>query len=240
MRGVIRFFSRLSGLFTLAILAGVLSLFLVWHPDSPLPAEWNPAEPLDLGLPLTPVARWKLARAHEGQACFDALDSIGAEFDILEDLEAGEQCHIRDRLRLTDLHEAGIAPLITRCTIALKLALWMKYGLEPAAEGILGESIARLHHLDSYNCREIRTPSGRSGRMSTHATADAVDITGVTLSDGQHLRLIEDWGQGEAGDFLKAARDTSCRWFATTLGPDYNSLHRDHFHLQSRGWGLCR
>ena len=45
---------------------------------------------------------------------------------------------------------------------------------------------------------------------------------------------------GDAAAFLQAARDGACDWFSLTLSPDYNSLHEDHFHLQSRGWGLCR
>jgi len=55
------------------------------------------------------------------------------------------------------------------------------------------------------------------------------------------MTLIGGWdGAPEEQAFLRAARDGACRWFATTLGPDYNALHADHFHLQSRGWGTCR
>lgn len=77
--------------------------------------------------------------------------------------------------------------------------------------------------------------------MSTHATADAIDITGFGLADGREISLIDDWdGDDAKAAFLRAARESACRWFVTVLSPDYNALHADHFHLQSKGWGACR
>ena len=77
--------------------------------------------------------------------------------------------------------------------------------------------------------------------MSTHATADAIDIAGFDLVDGTRIRLRTDWQEdGPKADFLRAVRDGACDLFDLTLSPDYNQLHADHFHLQSRGWGLCR
>lgn len=230
----------LSGAFTLTILAGALTYVAFSHPKSPIPPEMNPASPLDVSAPVNRLTPYKLRRSAEGQACLAALRTSGAEFDVLPDFEESEQCHIRDRVRLRSLGTASIRPLQTRCTTALRLAIWTRHGLEPAAEEIFGQGVARVHHQDSYNCRRIRTPSGQGSRMSTHSTADAVDITGVTLDDGRQIHLIEDWGQGDKGAFLAKARDTSCDWFVTTLGPEFNSLHADHFHLQSRGWGTCR
>ena len=45
--------------------------------------------------------------------------------------------------------------------------------------------------------------------------------------------------------FLRAVRDGACRLFATTLSPDYNVAHRDHFHFDQAARGavggrLCR
>ncbi|WP_051068094.1 extensin family protein [Octadecabacter antarcticus] len=53
--------------------------------------------------------------------------------------------------------------------------------------------------------------------------------------------LIYNWDDcTDEGRFLRAFPDSACSWFATTLGPNYNTLHADHFHLQARGWGACR
>ena len=77
--------------------------------------------------------------------------------------------------------------------------------------------------------------------MSTHATASAIDISGFDLTDGTRIRLLKDWDESDAkAQFLRDVRDTPCDWFGTTLGPDYNAAHADHFHLQNWGWGTCR
>jgi hypothetical protein len=72
-------------------------------------------------------------------------------------------------------------------------------------------------------------------------SAEAIDIAGFRLAGGRLVTLRQGWaGAPDEAAFLRAARDSACRFFATALGPDYNALHADHFHLQSRGWGLCR
>jgi hypothetical protein len=159
----------------------------------------------------------------------------------LAPLEDTEQCFIRDRVSLRTVGDASVTPVETRCAIALRMAMWEQHSLQPAAAQFLGSSVSRIEHIGSYNCRVLRTSSGPSTRMSTHATADAIDIAGFGLSDGTRIRLLADWEPvGPKADFLRAARDGACKWFSLTLSPDYNRLHADHFHLQSRGWGLCR
>lgn len=44
----------------------------------------------------------------------------------------------------------------------------------------------------------------------------------------------------DEGRFLQAVPDSSCSWFVATLGPDYNTLHADNFHLQALDGGACR
>lgn len=235
-----RLLGSLSGALTLASVLAAALVLLIWHPETPLPPEWNPIEPLDVRAPVTPVTHWKLERSAQGPACHGALATSGATFDLLSDLEDTDLCHIRDRVTASMLSGVGIDPLETRCFTALLTAFWVEHGLKPAAERHLQSPIARLNQIGSYNCRPIRTMAGTGSRMSTHATASAIDITGVTLRDGRRIRLIDDWGEGPAGAFLREARDSACDWFGTTLGPDFNALHADHFHLQVRGRGLCR
>ena len=230
----------LAALTLAAVLGGGLWALLL-HPDTPLPPEWNPTRSLEVAHPVTPLTGWKLDRAAaSGALCRAALGPAG-QAEVLPDVEASEQCHIRDRVRLSRVGEAAIGPVETRCAVALRLAMWERHALQPEALARLGSPVARIEEIGSYNCRAMRLASGETGRMSTHATAEALDVTGVVLDDGRRLRLLADWsGDGPEAGFLKAARDGACDWFETVLSPDYNSLHADHFHLQSRGWGLCR
>ncbi len=230
----------LSAAFSVLLILAGLSYVTLFHPKTPLPAHWNPVTPLDVSAPPTPVTGWKLARTSEGAACLAALRTSNARFQSLPDLTEGPACGIQDRVSLTAVAGVTMDAVETRCATALRLALWTEHGLKPAARSTLGSDLARLHHFSSYSCRTIRSSAGPSARMSTHATAEAIDIAGFTLADGRRITLINDWNQGARGVFLSDAFASACRWFVTALGPDYNALHADHFHLQSRGWGLCR
>ena len=235
-----------------AVMSGVAAFFfagllvfagyqLIAHPATPLPRAWNPTEPLRINDPVTAITGWKLNRAVASEErCLASLDGYAA-LQPLAPLEETEQCFIRDRVDLRAVGQSRLAAVETRCAIALRLAMWEKHSVQPAAAEFLGTSVRRIEHIGSYNCRVMRTANGPSSRMSTHATADAIDIAGFGLADGTQIRLLDDWDPtGPKADFLREVRDGACDWFSLTLSPDYNRLHADHFHLQSRGWGLCR
>lgn len=224
--------------FVFLALCGAGIYWAITDPDTPLPPEWNPIEPLDVSLPYTPLTKWKLGIFLEDDAlCLQALETA-AQFTSMPDLEQSDTCHIRNRVSVTGVQNTRLAPVETRCQTALRMALWVRHGIQPAAQHHFGEDVSTIHHFSSYNCRAIR---GSSNRMSTHATAEGIDISGFTLASGRRVMLKQAWdAPADASGFLKEARDTACEWFRVTLGPDYNSLHADHFHLQHTGWGLCR
>ncbi len=213
----------------------------VMHPDTPLPRAWNPTQALQISDPVTPLTGWKLNRAvASNEQCLAVLAGYAA-LQPLDPLQESEQCFIQDRVDLRGVGNARLAPLETRCAIALRMAMWERHSVQPAALDFLGSPVSSIDHFGSYSCRVMRTGSGPSTRMSTHATADAIDIAGFGLADGTRVRLLSDWeSAGPKGDFLREVRDGACKWFSLTLSPDFNRLHADHFHLQSRGWGLCR
>ncbi len=67
---------------------------------------------------------------------------------------------------------------------------------------------------------------------SEHGRANALDISAFTLADGTRIRVKSGWrGDARQRAFLHAVHDGACEQFSTVLGPDYNSLHRDHFHV---------
>lgn len=215
---------------------------LVLHPETPLDDGWNPLRSLDVADAVTPLTEWKLARALANpEICRETLTQT-ASFTRAEDF-TGEiaGCGISNAVRLSRLGDASIGPVQTSCRTALLTAMWAHHGLRPAAERIMGSALTAIDDIGSYNCRTMRLSSGATNRLSSHATASAIDVAGFRFADGTRLRLIDDWdATGPAGTFLRAARDSACKWFPVTLGPDHNALHADHFHLQSTGWGLCR
>ena len=155
----------------------------------------------------------------------------------MDDLEVDGNCGITGRVTLRRVGDADIGPIETACATALRTAMWEEHGVQPIAQDLFNSKVSRIRHVGSYNCRCI---SGID-RMSTHLTASAIDITGFDLTDGRRIRLLKDWDDDDAkAQFLREVRDTSCDWFGTTLGPEYNAAHADHFHLQNVGWGTCR
>lgn len=225
---------------TAAIVVGVAAFALMSHPRSPLPPEWSPAVPLEIGAPVTLLTKWKVRAAMTGQACVAALQRAETDVTALPPLAESEQCGIDNRVRVARLSDVHMTPVEMDCALALRMALWVEHGLQDVAVETLGTRLQRLEHFSSYSCRTIRTGYGPSTRMSHHATGEAIDIAGAVTADGRRTTLLDDWGKGAEGAFWRAARDSACRFFSTTLGPDYNALHADHFHLQARGWGTCR
>ncbi|MEM9011916.1 MAG: extensin family protein [Pseudomonadota bacterium] len=212
--------------------------FLLLAPPN---AAWDPRAPLDLAGPWTPVAEWKLRRALGDPALCRAALAPHAAAPPIADRVDSDVCHIRGGVRLSRLARAALDPVDTRCTVALRLFMWERESLQPAARELLGAEVAEIEHFSSYSCRTIRTGRGPSTWMSQHATASAIDISGFRLDDGRRITLLADW-QGETPEaaFLRRAQDGLCDRFRIVLGPEHNALHADHFHADLSRWSFCR
>ena len=228
----------LRALWRVVMLVAVLwGAWLVLSPQTPLPREWNVLAPLrvqDTPNLLTKVKLWRALATPD--ACLAAL-ATGADFLPMAPLEATPICGIPQRVRLSSVGGATLAPLETACPTALRLAMWERHVLDPVAEDVFGSGVGALRHQGSYNCRAIRGGS----RPSSHATAAAIDIRGVVLEDGRAIELLGNWaGPSPEARFWRRARDGACDAFVTVLGPAFDPNHADHLHLQAIGWGTCR
>ena len=238
-----RSLALISGLaaFSFAGLLAFAGYQLLLHPQTPLRAAWNPVQPLRVADQVTPVTSLKLSRTVADPALCQAALMGAAAAVALPPLRDSDQCFIESRFDLVRVGQSALQPVETSCETALRLAMWEEHSVQPAAEEILGQPVREIRHIGSYNCRQMRTSSGLSQRMSTHATASAIDVAGFQLDDGRVIRLISDWERDDAtAAFLRGVRDGACDWFGLTLSPDFNRLHADHFHLQTSGWGGCR
>ncbi|WP_281973372.1 extensin family protein [Ruegeria faecimaris] len=226
----------------LVVLMGGGGYWLLSHPQSPVPDHWNPLRDLTITARVTPVTPVQMRRALADETqCRAALAGAGVSFSLVEDLIVDEKCGIAGRGVLSGLTTASVNGVETRCATALRLAMWEHHVVQPAAREMLGSRVRSLRHLGSYNCRRMRTAQGKDSGWSSHATADAIDIVGVELADGRSLSLLSDWTTpGPETDFLHRIGRGACEWFRVVLGPNYNRLHANHFHLQGPGWGYCR
>ncbi|WP_037314798.1 extensin family protein [Ruegeria halocynthiae] len=226
----------------LLIIVGGGGWWVLSHPQSPVPSHWNPLRDLTVRAPVTPITTYQLQRALGDEAqCRAALSAAGVTFAPMDDLVVDPNCGIAGRGLLSRLVTARVAAVETSCTTTLRLAMWEHHVVQPAARDVLGTDVRALHHLGSYNCRRMRTAQGQDSGWSSHATADAIDIISLDLEDGRKLTLLSDWAvPGPQAEFLRRINQGACDWFRVVLGPDYNRLHADHFHLQGPGWGFCR
>ena len=222
--------------FLLIVLIGAIAGWQ-WLQNHP---EHNPMAPLDLDDPPGWATRAKIAKLREDVGeCRAVLERSEVAFTVLDPAGEGE-CARTDRTQLGDYPLSPDTPAVT-CPVAAALEIWRRDSVGPAARDIMGSDIARIEHFGAYSCRRIN--GSEAGAWSEHATANAIDIAGFVLEDGQEISVLRDWdSEGPKAQFLRAVRDGACNGFATVLSPEYNAAHADHFHFdQDDRWsGVCR
>ena len=203
-----------------------------------MPDRYNLFAPLDIAAEPTFVTGMKL-RGLKGdpRACFGALDGAGITYTRLDNRDTGTGCGFEDVAVLDRSQVSWGGGVRATCPLLAALAVWERHDLQPLANEHLGTDAVRVRHLGTYACRNIAA----SGRRSQHATANAIDVAGFVLADGREVSVLRDWGKDSPeGRFLTAVRDRACDRFSTTLGPEYNAAHADHFHLDMGFWGICK
>jgi hypothetical protein len=69
-------------------------------------------------------------------------------------------------------------------------------------------------------------------------------VSGFVLEDGRRVMVKSAWfgGSDREREFLRVVQRSACKRFATVLGPEYNSAHHDHLHVEGviGSSGYCR
>lgn len=122
------------------------------------------------------------------------------------------------------------APATLSCEMATSLPQWAEM-VEGFLQAQQNTGLSELSVGTSFLCRD--TVGGETERVSEHGFANALDVVGFTLENDTSITVETDWPKADApeGRFLRFAHDAACSLFATTLGPEANEEHRDHFHL---------
>jgi len=202
---------------------------------------------LELNRPIGLFTGRKLAGLGDDPGkCAGLLARAGLKAETVPPFGAA-QCRVTDGVRVAagqDMLALAPANVVPACPVVAALAVWNWQVVQPAAQRILGKSVARIEHFGSHNCRRLY--GRKEGAWSEHATADAIDVSAFVLTDGRRISVLRDWAVPEKeAIFLKEVRDGACKLFATVLSPDYNAQHRDHLHLDQAargemGWRACR
>ncbi len=217
------------------ILAALLAFAWVDRTAAPQDLPWKP---FSVNHPIGLATKVKLDRIGADPAlCRQALDDAALTFAEAPDRTQGF-CSTANSLRLADPLLSPRGPVM-RCDLALNYAVWRRHVVEPAARRTLGAELTRVDHVGTYACRTIYSQAG--ARPSNHATASALDVVGFRLKGGGQVSVLRDYRDtGAKGRFLKEVKTGACRLFGTTLTPDYNAAHADHYHLDMGAWSICR
>ncbi len=124
------------------------------------------------------------------------------------------------------------APTVS-CKLAGALRRWADEVIEPLAITHLQTRITGIATLSAYHCRTRYDDLAQ--RISQHAYANALDLSEFVTEKGERIGILDNWnGAGERSAFLHAIHDGACGIFGTTLGPEANDAHRNHFHLDMK------
>lgn len=231
---------KLLGIIILIVGAYAAFLWARAHP------QHIPFAPLKLSHPIGWATQGKVnALGDDFAACKAILRDAGVQFETLP--PRGQDSCLADQLtRIPRQSRFPVAFMPTNaapsCPVSTALILWQREVVAPAAEAHFGRKVTSLRHLGSYNCRNV----ARSNYRSEHATGNAIDIAGFTLAGDKTISILKDWNSNDPATraFLRQVRDGGCEIFSTTLSPDYNRDHADHFHFdmaqRTANYSMCR
>ncbi len=172
--------------------------------------------------------------------CYAALADVSViKFTKLNNTSPSPGCGLRGAVKLQASLIALNKPLDISCPMSAALHVWMRDVVVSAARLHLDAKIVRIETYGSYACRPRNNLAG--GRLSEHATANAIDISAFVLSDNRRITVLNSWrGAPDESAFLRSVRKLSCPYFSVVLGPDDDRFHADHFHFDLGPWRQCR
>ena len=230
MRKALRWF---FGLFFVALVAGAIFIAINFEKLLDRYAPFDLREPPNW---LTNVQLYYLRASPE--KCFAVLARSEVAFNRQQYPLNDRGCGFEDGVLLTKRSVNYGGGLLLRCAAAASLVLWEHHVLQQEAERVMKKKVRAIRSFGTFSCRNVNHQ--KEGRLSQHATANAIDIASFTFDDGSSANILKDWDKGERGEFLRAVRDGACRFFGGVLSPDYNAAHANHFHFDMGWWKICR
>lgn len=174
-----------------------------------------------------------------GTGCRSKLTALGLSWS-----SGGTNKGIADSIRVASpirgvafryVASSTTSPILGNCEFFVKLAA--------AADKMKAWGVAEFTHIGTYNYRTI----AGSSKLSQHALGMAIDIAGFRTTGGVYYSIANN------NHFVKNTSSGTCSQARTTAGdklfkgwacdvkaadifniiltPNYNTAHRDHFHI---------
>ena len=213
----------------------------VVEPEKPAAAKQPPAEvgkPAEqAAFPPLPQPRPADAPAEQPasppppSACRLALTDAIAIAPSIPDIKGPGDCGGEDLVRLEavvlpDKRRVSLKPAATfRCPMATAVADWIRTDMAPLAAS-RGSVISDLDNFDSFDCRSRNGVTG--AKLSEHGHANALDVRGLKLANGQSISLTD---RTVSRELRESVLHSLCARFTTVLGPGSDGYHEEHIHL---------
>ncbi|MEO0915258.1 MAG: extensin family protein, partial [Pseudomonadota bacterium] len=144
--------------------------------------------------------------ADVGTIC-DMQGLLGKE---IEDINGGSGggCGVSDPVKVYAVGgvKLNAQPRIN-CKTALALNSWVRGPAQDAARES-GTLITEMRVVAGYACR--RRNNRPRGKLSEHARGNAVDIAALTLSNGDTVSVLKDWGSRKYSKLMRRLHATAC------------------------------
>jgi hypothetical protein len=199
-----------------------------------LPARMTPLPRLNLANPLPLIVDWQIAELRYDRDLCRAILADGKTITArpIPDRPLRKGCGWINAVHMSRAGGAALGVNRVSCQVAAATALWVRHVVQPEAQRIFGSQVASIDNLGTYSCRNIVGNSFWQDRRSEHATANAIDIAGFRLANGETISVRRDWqGSDKKSEFLRAVHQGACRYFRVSLSPNFNASHNDHFHF---------
>lgn len=165
------------------------------------------------------------AAALDIAACRDRLSQTGAR--LLNQRRDSSVCGMSGGVEISQLGAASLRPVKVDCAFAEALDRW-SVTANAAAQTHFAADIAQVLHFGGYSCRPVRA----DGFISAHSMGQALDVSGLALTNGARITVLNHWdSEGPEGALLKDLFAAACDIFKVSLSPEFNAAHADHFHF---------
>jgi hypothetical protein len=174
-------------------------------------------------------------RAEAENACIGQnLIHLSAYVEPEQEIDGPGICGLTRPFKVSALLDGQVAfdnAYTLDCPMIAALNNWVNDVVEPEAQARFNQRVVEIESFGTYSCRGINGDAG--ARLSEHAFGNAIDVSGFRLADGREISIMRDWPMGDPPTqaFLRDIHAGACSYFTTVLGPGYNFLHYNHFHL---------
>ncbi|MEL6372466.1 MAG: extensin family protein [Pseudomonadota bacterium] len=225
----------------LPALLGLIVGFFVLR-EGLLPARFTPLPLINIDDGSTWLTDWRLRELKYDRAlCRRAISARAISARPVPDRPLINGCGWVNAVRVRNVGGARLNVRRLSCETAAATAMWVAHDVQPVAREIFGVPVTAIRHGGVYSCRNIVGSRFWAKTRSEHASANAIDISGFTLANGQTISLARDWTRrGKKARFLREIHRRSCRYFRVSLGPNFNRAHHDHFHFDRGLLSTCR